>query len=83
VKFAQALAELDSRQPERMIPDLDRITTLSRVLDDPQRTYPTIHVTGTNGKTTTSSACLRPRTDDGAVHLAASRVRHRADIDLW
>ena len=54
MKFAEALAELESRQPERMIPDLDRITTLARVLGDPQLTYPTIHVTGTNGKTTTS-----------------------------
>jgi dihydrofolate synthase/folylpolyglutamate synthase len=54
LKFDEAFAELDARQPERMIPDLDRITTLARVLGDPQLTYPTIHVTGTNGKTTTS-----------------------------
>jgi dihydrofolate synthase/folylpolyglutamate synthase len=54
VEFADALLELDLRQPERMVPDLDRITTLARVLGDPQLTYPTIHVTGTNGKTTTS-----------------------------
>src|SRR3990170_3890381 len=37
-----------------MVPDLDRITTLARLLGDPQLTYPTIHITGTNGKTTTS-----------------------------
>lgn len=54
MKFTEALAELDARRPERMIPDLDRITTLAKVLGDPQLTYPTIHVTGTNGKTTTS-----------------------------
>ncbi len=54
MRFAEALAELESRQPERMIPDLSRITALAELLGDPQLTYPTIHVTGTNGKTTTS-----------------------------
>jgi dihydrofolate synthase/folylpolyglutamate synthase len=33
-------------------PSLDRIRALATYLDDPQRTYETIHVTGTNGKTT-------------------------------
>jgi dihydrofolate synthase/folylpolyglutamate synthase len=55
VRFAEALAELDARQPESMPqPDLSRITAVSELLDDPQLTYPTIHVTGTNGKTTTA-----------------------------
>jgi dihydrofolate synthase/folylpolyglutamate synthase len=54
MRFADALAELESRIPLRMVPDLDRITALAALLDDPQLTYPTIHVTGTNGKTTTS-----------------------------
>ncbi|MGQ0670630.1 MAG: dihydrofolate synthase, partial [Actinomycetota bacterium] len=53
MRFEEALAELDARQPERMVPDLSRITALAELLDDPQLTYPTIHVTGTNGKTTT------------------------------
>jgi dihydrofolate synthase/folylpolyglutamate synthase len=54
VRFEQALRELESRQPERMVPDLSRITALADLLDNPQLTYPTIHVTGTNGKTTTA-----------------------------
>ena len=54
MRFAEALAELEARVPERMVPDLSRITALAELLDDPQLTYPTIHVTGTNGKTTTS-----------------------------
>jgi dihydrofolate synthase/folylpolyglutamate synthase len=54
VRFTDALAELDSRVPQRMVPDLDRITALAELLGDAQLTYPTIHVTGTNGKTTTS-----------------------------
>ncbi len=54
MRFAEALAELDGRQPQRMVPDLERITALAKLLGDPQLTSPTIHVTGTNGKTTTS-----------------------------
>jgi len=55
MRFADALADLDGRQPEHMPePDLERIRALAEMLDDPQRTYPTIHVTGTNGKTTTA-----------------------------
>jgi dihydrofolate synthase/folylpolyglutamate synthase len=37
-----------------MVPDLSRITALADLLDHPERTYPSIHVTGTNGKTTTA-----------------------------
>ena len=48
----EALADLEARQPERMVPDLSRITALAELLDHPERNYPTIHVTGTNGKTT-------------------------------
>jgi dihydrofolate synthase/folylpolyglutamate synthase len=55
VRFADALAELDARAPEHMPePDLSRIRALAELLDDPQLRYPTIHVTGTNGKTTTA-----------------------------
>jgi len=39
-----------------MVPDLARILKLATLLDDPQLSYPTIHVTGTNGKTTTARA---------------------------
>ncbi len=55
MKFEQAVADLDSRQSERMPePSLDRIRALADLLDNPQVTYPSIHVTGTNGKTTTA-----------------------------
>ena len=55
MRFADAVADLDARQPEHMPkPDLDRIRAIAELLDEPQRTYPTIHVTGTNGKTTTA-----------------------------
>jgi dihydrofolate synthase/folylpolyglutamate synthase len=54
MRFADAVADLDGRQPQRMVPDLDRITALVELLDHPERTYPSAHVTGTNGKTTTA-----------------------------
>jgi dihydrofolate synthase/folylpolyglutamate synthase len=56
VRFAEALAELEGRKESRMVPDLARILKLATLLDDPQLSYPTIHVTGTNGKTTTARA---------------------------
>jgi dihydrofolate synthase/folylpolyglutamate synthase len=57
MRFDEAVAQLDRRQPEHMPePSLDRIRAVSELLDDPQRTYPTIHVTGTNGKTTIARA---------------------------
>ena len=52
MRFSEASAELDSRRETRMIPDLSRILRLATLLDDPQLSYPTIHITGTNGKGT-------------------------------
>lgn len=49
---ADAEAFLDARIGQGVKPGLDRITGLLAFMDDPQRTYPTIHVAGTNGKTT-------------------------------
>ena len=44
-----------SRWPEtRLEPSLDRIAALCEVLGEPQTAYPAIHLTGTNGKTSTS-----------------------------
>jgi len=53
MRFDEALARLDARQPEHMPgPSLDRIRAIVGLLDHPELTYPTIHATGTNGKTT-------------------------------
>jgi dihydrofolate synthase/folylpolyglutamate synthase len=54
VNYAQALRALEARLPTRMVPDLDRMRALSDLLNQPQRSYPSIHITGTNGKTTTA-----------------------------
>jgi dihydrofolate synthase/folylpolyglutamate synthase len=53
--LARVQAELRERWPEsRLDPTLDRIRMLVDLLGDPQRSYPVIHVAGTNGKTTTT-----------------------------
>ncbi|HEY5853039.1 MAG TPA: folylpolyglutamate synthase/dihydrofolate synthase family protein [Aldersonia sp.] len=51
-ELALVEAELDKRWPETKIePSLTRITALLDLLGSPQRAYPSIHVAGTNGKT--------------------------------
>ena len=48
-------AELAGRWPEtKLDPSLVRIEALMDVLGEPQRAYPSIHITGTNGKTSTA-----------------------------
>ncbi|MCQ0000513.1 bifunctional tetrahydrofolate synthase/dihydrofolate synthase [Streptomyces sudanensis] len=47
--------ELSTRWGEtKLEPSVQRITALMDVLGEPQRTYPAIHITGTNGKTSTA-----------------------------
>jgi len=57
MRYDEAVAHLDARQPEHMPgPSIERIEALVNYLDHPERTYPTIHVTGTNGKSTAARA---------------------------
>jgi dihydrofolate synthase/folylpolyglutamate synthase len=64
VSLEQAMAYLDEHiNLEKMLagerataPTLERIRELLGLLGDPQHQYPVIHVTGTNGKTSTSRA---------------------------
>ncbi|HET9078922.1 MAG TPA: folylpolyglutamate synthase/dihydrofolate synthase family protein [Trebonia sp.] len=57
--------EIGSRRAEHQIdPTLDRVAALVTLLGDPHRAFPVIHVTGTNGKTSTTrmiEALLRER----------------------
>jgi len=54
-ELREAEREILTRRPEHTIePTLDRIAALVSLLGDPQRAYPVIHVTGTNGKTSTA-----------------------------
>ena len=53
--YADAERALLARWPEtRLEPSLDRIAAFTELLGEPQRTYPVLHLTGTNGKTSTS-----------------------------
>lgn len=53
--FASVAADLLARWPESDIePTLDRISALLDMLGGPQRAYPVIQITGTNGKSSTA-----------------------------
>ena len=44
-----------ARAPEHDLePSLDRIAAVMNLLGDPQHAFPAIHITGTNGKTSTT-----------------------------
>src|SRR6185436_9168016 len=52
--YPEVIAALDGRGFTRMAFDLQKIKDLMDVLGSPQRAYPSIHLTGTNGKTSTA-----------------------------
>ncbi|MGK5685048.1 bifunctional folylpolyglutamate synthase/dihydrofolate synthase [Actinoplanes sp. URMC 104] len=52
--YAEVEAALDARGFTRMAFDMQKIRDLMDVLGSPQRAYPAIHLTGTNGKTSTA-----------------------------
>ena len=54
-EFLAVEAALDRRWPESVMePSLVRIAALVELLGEPQRGYPVVHLTGTNGKTSTA-----------------------------
>ncbi|MHB8513194.1 MAG: bifunctional folylpolyglutamate synthase/dihydrofolate synthase [Actinomycetota bacterium] len=67
MSFRDAIAGLDARtnyerSGELVSPTLERMSALAELLDHPERSFPSIHVTGTNGKGTTvavASALLK------------------------
>ncbi|MEX2563419.1 MAG: cyanophycin synthetase [Nitriliruptoraceae bacterium] len=80
--FTEAVDALLARGPGRMVPDLARITALADLLGDPQQAYPSIHVTGTNGKGSTvkmiGSLCAAAGVSAGTYtspHLQTIRER--------
>ncbi len=53
--FREAERQLLSRWPEtKLDPSLERIAALCDLLGQPHRAYPVVHLTGTNGKTSTA-----------------------------
>jgi dihydrofolate synthase/folylpolyglutamate synthase len=53
-EYEETVAALDRRGFTRMVFDMQKIRDLMDVLGSPQRAYPAIHLTGTNGKTSTA-----------------------------
>ncbi|MBW3602386.1 MAG: dihydrofolate synthase, partial [Actinobacteria bacterium] len=54
-RYEASLRALEARVPSRMVPDLDRITTLCELLGRPDQAYPAVRITGTNGKTSVAA----------------------------
>src|SRR4051812_13070790 len=55
LSYVDVEAALLGRWPEsRLEPSLDRIQALTELMGDPQRAYQVVHLTGTNGKTSTA-----------------------------
>ena len=79
--------EIYSRRPEHaIVPTLDRIAALAALLGDPQRACPVIHITGTNGKTSTArmtETLLRARGLRTGLYTSPhlSSMRERICID--
>ncbi len=71
---------LDQRWPEtRIDPSLTRISALMDLLGSPQRSYPSIHIAGTNGKTSVARmvdalvTALHRRTGRTTSHTCSHR----------
>jgi dihydrofolate synthase/folylpolyglutamate synthase len=85
-----AVAAIFGRHPGRMVPGLSRITDLMGLLGDPQRTFDTVHLTGTNGKTSTTAMVASLMAAAGLIpgsysspHLQDVRERIRvADVPI-
>jgi dihydrofolate synthase / folylpolyglutamate synthase len=86
-RLREVEGEIFARRPEHAVePTLDRISALATLLGDPQRTYPVIHVTGTNGKTSTArmiETLLRARGLRTGLFTSPhlSNVRERIVVD--
>ncbi|MGD0925981.1 MAG: folylpolyglutamate synthase/dihydrofolate synthase family protein [Streptosporangiaceae bacterium] len=86
-ELREAEGEILARRPEHAIePTLERMAALVSVLGDPQRSYPVIHITGTNGKTSTArmiESLLRARGLRTGLFTSPhlSSIRERIVID--
>jgi dihydrofolate synthase/folylpolyglutamate synthase len=85
-EFQKTDAELAARGATRMVFDLSRIEALLDLLGSPQRAYPAIHLTGTNGKTSTArmiEALLRTQGLRTGLYTSPhmDSVRERITVD--
>ncbi len=91
MRFSDAVEALDARtnyeRTGRLVaPTRERIEALLDLLDHPEQNYPVIHITGTNGKTTTAraaTAVLRAAGLSVATYTSphVSSVRERFSFD--
>src|SRR5882757_3978328 len=87
LSYAEVSAKLQKRWPEHKIaPTLERVQRLVELLGDPQKAYPVVHLTGTNGKTSTARMIDSLLTEAGlrtgrftSPHLES--VRERITLD--
>ncbi|WP_017179300.1 bifunctional folylpolyglutamate synthase/dihydrofolate synthase [Actinomyces timonensis] len=86
-RMKQVEAEILSRAPEhRVQPSLERIEAVMDILGHPERSYRVVHITGTNGKTSTARMTERLLAAAGlrtgrftSPHLAT--IRERISLD--
>ncbi|GAB6903727.1 bifunctional folylpolyglutamate synthase/dihydrofolate synthase [Kineosporia succinea] len=86
-RAAEVYREILGRAPEHdLVPSLDRIAAVAQLLGDPQRSFESVHVTGTNGKSSTTRMIERLLREHGlrtgrfvSPHLRD--VRERIAID--
>ncbi|MBT0773575.1 bifunctional folylpolyglutamate synthase/dihydrofolate synthase [Kineosporia sp. J2-2] len=86
-RAAEVYREILDRAPEHdMVPSIDRIAAVAQLLGDPQRAFESVHVTGTNGKSSTTRMIERLLREHGlrtgrftSPHL--QDVRERIALD--
>jgi dihydrofolate synthase/folylpolyglutamate synthase len=82
-RLDQVYSEILERAPEHdLVPTLDRVRALVELMGDPQKAFRVVHVTGTNGKTSTARMIERLLREHGlrtgrftSPHLADVRER--------
>lgn len=99
-RMRQIAAEISSRAPEHDVqPSLDRVRRAADYLGNPQRSYRSVHITGTNGKTSTARMIASLITETGlrvgrftSPHMHTMRERisidgepidRRTFIEIW
>jgi dihydrofolate synthase / folylpolyglutamate synthase len=86
-RYRQVQREILARAPEHdLVPSLTRIRAVLELLGDPQRSFRAVHLTGTNGKSSTTRMVERLLREHGlrtgrftSPHLA--EIRERISID--
>lgn len=86
-RMRQVEAEILSRAPEHKVqPSLERVEAVLDIIGHPERTYTVVHITGTNGKTSTARMTERLLAATGmrtgrftSPHLAT--IRERISLD--